>query len=78
MAHCEFDQRSAKALLVHDDVRLNLRLNLDAPELDMSYFEDRHGVPQQDPPLPPQVRQRLIQAFEGYLNDAARPILSLD
>jgi hypothetical protein len=75
MAHCEFDQKSADALLLHDNFRIRLKLALDSAELSLQGFEDADGRPVPSPRLGPTEIQTLIAAFDSYLDDAAKPIL---
>lgn len=74
MAHCEFDQRNADALLLHDNLRVRLKLMLDSPELSVQGFEDATGRPVPSPPLSHPEIKAMIQAFDSYLADAAKPI----
>lgn len=74
MAHCEFDQKNADVLLLHDDRRIRLKLALDSPELSLQGFEDADGKPVPSPQLGPAEIGALIAAFDSYLDDAAKPI----
>jgi Sulfatase len=75
LAHCEFNQRSADALLLHDAMRVRLKLTLDAPELSVQGFEDANGKPVPSPALSRADIAALVAAFDTYLADAAKSLL---
>lgn len=77
LAHCEFNQKRADALLFHDDRRVRLKLALDSPELSVQGFEDADGIPIPSPQLSDAEIAALIAAFGTYLEDAAKPIVAL-
>lgn len=74
MAHCEFDQRSADALLLYDNWRVRLKLALDSPELSVQGFEDADGRPVPSVGIGDKDINTLAAAFDNYLDDAAKPI----
>jgi hypothetical protein len=75
--HAEFDQVEADALLVHDDLRLRLRLGLRTPEVNVRGFEDRDGRPVSSPAMSQQQLSTLLEAFSSYLDDAGKPVLTM-
>jgi Sulfatase len=75
MAHCDFDQIEADAMLLEGDVRVRLTLGLRTPEVHVQGFEDARGWPVESPHLSKEQMAALTNAFDRYLDDAASPVL---